>query len=200
MQDSSQSNRQPKRHEALADTEAPKTLQQHLVVIEVMYVDFSSQPQRGSLTVLDSVSVEVKKIFAEIYHTRFPIERMRPVSFYGWSDTKSVLANNTSGFNYRSLTGFPDLLSWHAFGLAIDINPLQNPATMPDVNGKFYRSPGRYDKNKPGTILADGPVVRAFLRYGWEWGGNYARTKKDYQHFEKPLQDDKRVGWLLEEI
>jgi peptidoglycan LD-endopeptidase CwlK len=170
-----------------------------LVLLTIKHWDFSGKTKIGHLVVLGSVAIEINSIFAFLYQERFPIAQIVPLVHYDWSDQKAVQANNTSGFNYRSLTGFPDLLSWHALGLAIDINPLQNPATMPDASGRVYKTRGRYEKDKPGTILKDGPVVRAFSKYGWDWGGNYTGGKTDYQHFEKPLKDKKRLERLLEE-
>jgi peptidoglycan LD-endopeptidase CwlK len=182
---------------ALVGTQSPLILQKSLVLVSVKHWDFFGKIQMGHLIVLDTIAVEINAIFASLYQAKFPIAQIIPLVQYRWDDQKAILANNTSGFNYRSLTGFPDLLSWHALGLAIDINPLQNPATMPNANGGIYKTPGRYEKAKPGTILADGPVVRAFLKHGWDWGGSYTGDKKDYQHFEKPLKDEKRLARLL---
>jgi peptidoglycan LD-endopeptidase CwlK len=187
----------PVLQDLLQGTTAPEALQKHLVIVEMRYYDFRYRSQKGTLIVLDSVALEVKAIFEAIYAAKFPIKKVVPLSFYDWSEQKSLLDNNTSSFNYRSLEGFPNLLSWHALGLAIDINPLQNPATMPNAGGGVYKTPGNYDQKALGTILPSSPVVRAFRKYGWQWGGNYL-GKKDYQHFEKPLKDEKRLQRLLE--
>ena len=185
------------KEEALKDTLAPLSLQKRLVLVCVPFFDFDFNIQTGTLIVLDNLEKEVKHIFAQIYRAKFPIAKIRPMTSYGWSDEKSRNDNNTSGFNYRSLEGFPELLSWHAFGCALDINPLQNPATMPDALGKIYKTRGSYDRHAKGTLLPEGPVVKAFREQGWHWGGNY-KDKKDYQHFEKPLKDTKLLERLLE--
>jgi hypothetical protein len=93
-----------------------------------------------------------------------------------------MLANNTSAFNYRKVTG-GKYLSRHAYGFAIDINPVQNPY----IKGRIVLPPNAvYDTSKPGTLACDSLVVTTFIRLGWTWGGNW-KSLKDYQHFEKVL-------------
>jgi len=93
-----------------------------------------------------------------------------------------MAANNTSGFNCRTVEGSS---SWseHAYGRAIDINPIQNPAVQ---DGLVTPSAGsRYldrSRRREGLIRAEGAVVRAFASIGWGWGG-YWTSFKDYQHF-----------------
>ena len=98
------------------------------------------------------------------------------------SDDQSMLADNTSAFNYRTATGSKHL-SMHAYGFAIDINPAQNPY----IKGNIVLPPGAvYDTAKPGTLGANSPIVKTFKRLGWTWGGDW-KSLKDYQHFEKAL-------------
>ena len=93
-----------------------------------------------------------------------------------------MLSNNTSGFNYRTVTGGKKL-SKHSYGFAIDINPVQNPY----FKGKVVLPEGAiYNPSKPGTLTSDCVVVKTFIRLGWDWGGNW-KSLKDYQHFEKVL-------------
>ncbi len=93
-----------------------------------------------------------------------------------------MLLNNTSAFNYRCAAGSKKL-SMHAYGFAIDINPVQNPY----IKGKVVLPPGAvYDIRKSGTLAYNSPVVKTFIRLGWTWGGNW-KSLKDYQHFEKVL-------------
>lgn len=88
--------------------------------------------------------------------------------------------NNSSAFNYRTAVGKTNL-SRHAFGRAIDINPVQNPY----VKGGLVLPPGAvYDTGVRGTLLPDGVVVQAFEKRGWTWGGRWT-TLKDWHHFEK---------------
>jgi hypothetical protein len=73
--------------------------------------------------------------------------------------------------------------SQHAYGLAVDVNPFQNPYHRGDVVlpelATSYLDRGNV---RPGMIRPDGPVVRAFASVGWKWGGDY-RSLKDFMHF-----------------
>ncbi len=93
-----------------------------------------------------------------------------------------MAANVTSGFNCRSTTG-ATAFSQHSYGRAIDLNPIQNPY----VRGDAVQPPAGRDyvdrsDRRPGMVLANDAVVRAYAAVGWEWGGEY-RSLKDYQHF-----------------
>jgi hypothetical protein len=103
---------------------------------------------------------------------------------FEWDDDRSMAANNTSGFNYRPMTGdgtSATRLSPHALGRAIDINPLLNPY----IKGEMIKPDGAvYDPSRPGTITADSFIVKFLKKRGWTWGGDWT-SLKDYQHFEK---------------
>ena len=111
------------------------------------------------------------------------IEQVRLVDEFGGDDDRSMAANNSSAFNCRKATG-SDRWSEHAFGGAVDINPVQNPyvtgsgAVLPP-NGAAHT---RRDRATPGLITAGDPVVKAFAAIGWRWGGDWSEGK-DYQHF-----------------
>jgi hypothetical protein len=95
-----------------------------------------------------------------------------------------MAANNTSAFNFRNVAG-TEVLSKHAFGLAIDINPRLNPMI---IDGTYYPPAGEAwadrSQAKPGMILRPGPVVDLFDAHHWDWGGDWSPTK-DYHHFAK---------------
>jgi hypothetical protein len=108
---------------------------------------------------------------------------MRLVDAYGADDHRSMDADNTSAFNCRYVSG-TSRWSEHAYGHAIDINPIENPYADSDgyvspPAGAPYRDRGQRAK---GLIHPGGNVVRAFAAIGWEWGG-YWSWPKDYQHF-----------------
>jgi hypothetical protein len=92
--------------------------------------------------------------------------------------------NNTSAFNCRALG---DGWSLHAYGRAIDINPLINPYI--DSTGDLQpATAGRYlDRGRDDLgLLHDGDAaVQAFTSRGWRWGGDWSNPI-DYQHFERP--------------
>jgi hypothetical protein len=157
-----------------------------LRLIKMTVLGFDGRAYRGELVVAAAVTREVVGTFADLYHDRYPIERMVTVEKYDADDDLSMAANNTSAFNCRPITG-GTAWSNHSYGRAIDVNPVQNPyisssgAVYPP-NGAPYVDRTRTD---PGLIHADDSTVRAFERRGWEWGG-YWTTPIDYQHFEKP--------------
>lgn len=139
----------------------------------------------GELIVNACVADEVLQIFKELYLMGYPIEKMRVMSCYGGSDELSMEDNNSSAFNFRYMTD-GGKLSYHAYGLAIDLNPKVNPYVKEQlvlpVNGKEYIN---RDQCVLGMIKKDDAVYQLFKRYGWTWGGDWTGLK-DYQHFEKP--------------
>jgi hypothetical protein len=97
---------------------------------------------------------------------------MELVEKFGGSDEASMAADNTSAFNCRRIAG-TSRWSEHAYGRAIDINPVENPHVTAAIDRSQLR---------PGMIVADDVVVKAFAAIGWSWGGTW-RSSKDYQHF-----------------
>jgi hypothetical protein len=153
-----------------------------LRAIDLTYWGFDGQVHSGRLVVHVFWAPSIGKAFGELFAAKFPIERMEPIEAYGGSDDRSVIANNTSAFNCRNVAG-TKRWSRHAYGLAIDINPKQNPFVA--ANGTVMDPAARryIDRslNEPGMIKKGDVVVRAFTEMGWIWGGNWKRSK-DYQH------------------
>lgn len=154
-----------------------------LRLVSITHVGFDGATRPGELVVHASVADDVVGVFRALFDARFPIEQIRLVDEFGGDDDRSMAANNTSGFNCRQATG-STRWSEHAYGKAIDINPVQNPyvtrsgAILPPSGAAFVdRDPG-----SQGLITADGPVVRAFDAIRWGWGGRWS-SGKDYQHF-----------------
>lgn len=137
----------------------------------------------GELVVHADHAEAMVQVFEEVFDAGFPIHQMRLVDDFEGDDGRSMVADNTSAFNCREVAGRPGVWSEHASGAAVDINPLRNPwvrdgvVDPPDGARWADRS-----LNDPGMIHADGPVVRAFERVGWTWGGTWS-SAKDYQHF-----------------
>ena len=162
--------------------------------VQVKHIGFDGKTHRGELVVHKSVSCEVVEIFKELYKEQYPIEKMRLVDYYDANDQKSMADNNSSSFCWRMITS-GGLLSYHALGLAIDINPLQNPyvrgSVIEPIEGKEFIN---REQNVQGMIFENDAAVRAFKKRGWKWGGNWKKTKGyyDLQHFEKPssLRDE----------
>ncbi len=166
--------------EALAGLKIPQNIRKTLAIITVKYWGFDNKIHKGQLVINKKLSDEVKQIFNEIFNLRFPIKSVIPIVKFGWNDEKSMLANNTSAFNYRKIKG-TERLSNHAFGIAIDINPLLNPYVK---KNSVEPEGASYNPELPGTITENSDVVKIFKSHGWNWGGDWTRGK-DYQHFEK---------------
>lgn len=170
--------------------EAPPELKKRQRLMEVVYYSFDGKIHKGQLVIDQRLVEDIREVFRVAFETKFPVGSVIPIShdrFFKdgkWNeDGLSMLSNNTSGFNYRLVTGGKSL-SNHAYGFAVDINPVQNPY----IKGDIVLPPGAvYDTSKPGTLSPNSPVVRTFIRLGWTWGGKW-RSLKDYQHFEKVLR------------
>ena len=153
-----------------------------LRLLRVTHLGFDGQARTGELVVHRAQAAQVVEVFRRLYAARFPVHRMVTVDRYGGNDDASMAANNTSAYNCRTTTGGS---SWseHAYGTALDINPVQNPyvrgTTVEPEAGRAYLD--RSDV-RPGMVTAGDVVVRAFAAAGWSWGGDF-RTLKDYQHF-----------------
>ena len=155
--------------------------------VEVDHIGFDGQTHRGELIVHEDLVPDVIAIFEQLYRLGFPIEKIRTVDHYpGAEDELSMEDNNTSAFNCRGIHG-TNRWSQHAYGRAIDLNPLLNPSIdSPGViepkNAAAYLDRSRTD---PGLLHGGDPAVHAFTDRGWRWGG-YWTTPIDYQHFERP--------------
>ena len=153
-----------------------------LRAVSVSFVGFDGAAHRGTLILHRDVSEAIVGVMRTLYTAGFPIRRMTPVDAYGGDDFGSIEADNTSAFNCRPVAGTTHW-SEHAYGRALDLNPLENPY----VSGGRTSHPGsrRYlDRSAglAGMIHAGDAVVRAFARAGWDWGGYWSGTR-DYQHF-----------------
>jgi hypothetical protein len=153
-----------------------------LRLLDIGHVDFEGRDTRGQLVIAASVAEDVAAVFQEAYNARFPIERMELSHVFGGKDEPSMAANNTSGFSCRPVTGGKGW-SAHALGLAIDINPRQNPYVRGEVvlpkEGRAYLN--REDA-RPGMVRSEEGMVQMFRKVGWTWGGSW-NSLKDYQHF-----------------
>ena len=157
-----------------------------LKLLEVTYIDFSGESQVGQMIVHKLVAEEVVDIFKILYEKAYPIDKIRLVYNYQGNDDLSMADNNTHSFNDRMI-GKSKKMSNHAFGLAIDINPIQNPYVKGSVilppEGKDYLNRETYQQ---GMVLKDDVCYHAFTDRGWTWGGDWD-SLKDYQHFEKKI-------------
>jgi hypothetical protein len=137
----------------------------------------------GNLVVHRKVAHDVARTFGKIYAARFPIRRMKLVDRYGASDKRSMRADNTSAFNCRYRNGVCCTWSMHAYGKAIDIDPVENPEVwsggVSPPNGAAFVD---RSKSRRGMIHHGDAVWKAFRAVGWGWGGDWT-WPIDYQHF-----------------
>ena len=156
-----------------------------LRAIYLSYVGFDGKAHTGEIIVAASVVKQVIEVFSLLYRARFPIRRMEPVDVFRGSDPRSMTADNTSGFNCRyAVTSGPPQWSMHAYGLAIDVNTIQNPYLEPGSGVQPPAGAAYVDRSdiRPGMAYPGGILVSAFSSVGWGWGGNWAGSP-DYQHF-----------------
>ena len=158
-----------------------------LRVLAIPYIDFAGNTQDGRMIVAAAVSEDVLDVFAKLFRAGFAVARMRLMHTFDGDDRKSMRDNNTSAFNCRAKSS-GGRLSSHAYGRAIDINPVQNPylrkGRVLPAAGSAYARPSVRRRGGVGVIRNGGVVVRAFRGIGWHWGGNW-RSVKDYQHFSQ---------------
>lgn len=171
------------------DTEEPLQISyEDLAYVHVLYYDFQAQVQEGELICNQAIAQDFVDIFYELYECQYPIEKIRLVDEYDADDEASMADNNTSCFNYRTVPGRTKI-SNHAYGYAIDINPLYNPYVR-TKDGITLISPDNAvpyaDRNAefPHKINKDDLCYRNFIEHGFSWGGAW-NSSKDYQHFEK---------------
>jgi hypothetical protein len=155
-----------------------------LRLLSLTHWGFDGEVHRGRLVVNRDAATEMLGAMRSLYKLGYPIRQMRLVDAYGADDHRSMAADNTSAFNCRIVAGSPGVWSEHAYGRALDLNPLENPY----VTESGYVSPpagapyADRSRHVPGLIHRGGPVVAAFAAVGWEWGGNWP-WPRDYQHF-----------------
>ncbi|MGD0272264.1 MAG: M15 family metallopeptidase [Gaiellaceae bacterium] len=154
-----------------------------LRLLTLSYRGFDGRSHTGRLVVKRFVAAQVVTAFRKLYNGGFPIRRMQLVDAYGGSDFRSIEADNTSAFNCRNATGSSHW-SNHAYGLAIDVNPIENPyvTASGSVAHKASRPYLNRSRIRPGMAYQGGVLVNAFHSIGWGWGG-YWSGDRDYQHF-----------------
>lgn len=172
------------RHKTL--TEKGPVSCSRLVLIKFSYFGFDNAAHSdGEIIVLDAAAQHVAAIFDTLLDRHFPIAKARLMNHYDGDDDAADVDNNTSSFNDRVVAG-TNTLSLHAYGLAIDLNPVQNPfiqiaagkpAVSPD-EGKQY-----LDRKVPKPGMAE-TVIDIFTDNGFSiWGGDW-HNPIDYQHFQ----------------
>jgi hypothetical protein len=154
-----------------------------LRLLSITHWGFDGQVERGELIVASKQAKEVLSVMRRVFRHGYPFKRMKLVDRFDADDARSMKANNTSGFNCRYIAG-TDTWSQHAFGLAIDINPVQNPYVQESGEVSPAKGARFADRSRkhPAMIHQGDEVTQAFAAIGWDWGGLWSGAK-DYQHF-----------------
>ena len=164
--------------------------------LKMLHYNYDHQIQVGEMIVNAQLADEICSIFMELFQNGYEINSMYLVDNY-WAgdgdstDYASIDVNNTSAFNYREQTG-GGALSNHAYGCAIDINPMENPYVVYDGDTPVSWSHSNADPYIDRTSGAEHVIThedlcyQIFTKYGYSWGGDWSNPK-DYQHFEKKV-------------
>ena len=155
-----------------------------LAWVRLTFWGFDARRHTGELLVHRDVARDVARVFGVLYRERFPQEQVGIVRRWDPDAPATGDGNGTGAFVCRASTG-ASYFSQHAYGLAIDVNTFQNPyakgrVVLPELASSYLDR----RRVRAGMVTADGPVVAAFARIGWEWGGDWSRSR-DYMHFSR---------------
>ena len=155
-----------------------------LAWVRLTFWGFDAQRHTGELLVHRTVADDIVQVFRTLYRVRFPQEQVGIVRAYDPDAPSTGDGNGTGSFVCRPSTG-ASYFSQHAYGLALDLNSFQNPyakgaVVLPELASAYLDR----TRVRSGMVTPDGPVVRAFARVGWEWGGSW-KYSKDYMHFSQ---------------
>jgi len=150
--------------------------------VTVSFRGFDGRTHTGELVVHERVAAGMVSVLARLYRARFPIEEMRLVTGADLKAHPTGDGNNTAAFVCRAARK-QTRWSAHAYGLAVDVNPFQNPyrrgdLVLPELAGAYLDR----DRRRPGMVRPGDVVTAAFADIGWTWGGTW-RSPRDLMHF-----------------
>lgn len=161
------------------------TPREELRYIRCLHVDIDGNIKVGELVMHECVADTVCEIFRKLYDEKYPIESMILVDEFDADDEASIMSNNTSAFNFRTIDS-TDQISNHAYGLAIDINPYYNVYYIPSEGYVFPPEGWEYldrEADFPYKLVPGDLCYDLFTEAGFDWGGWWTYNT-DYQHFE----------------
>jgi len=163
-----------------------------LRVLSVRYYGFDRRTHWGKLVVNAQVAPKLETVFAKLYAMRFPIHHMQLGDTYGPMKNVPKDFDFTASFECREASASPctgtttnkTTGSWsmHAYGEAIDLNPVENPyvgcGMTRDKTALSY-----LERSNVRRGMVTPAVIAAFASVGWGWGGAWSGSTKDYMHF-----------------
>jgi hypothetical protein len=160
-----------------------------LRLLTVRHWGFDGRPHVGQLVVNREAAAPLAKVFRRLYVLRFPIRHLLLADMYGPRRALPADGDVTGSFECRQAvpspcTGGAGTSTWsnHAYGLAVDLNPAENPYVGCGRTRDATRS--RYlDRSRLRRGMVTPAVVAAFRSIGWGWGGDWTGATKDYMHF-----------------
>jgi hypothetical protein len=160
-------------------------------VLTVGYHGFDGRAHLGQLVVNREAVAPLRGVFARLYALHFPIHHMAFADTYGPAAGRPADGDVTASFECRQASSSPctgaantGTGSWseHAYGEAIDLNPVENPYVGCGATRDKTALP-YLDRSRIRRGMVTPAVVRAFRDAGWGWGGSWAGSTKDYMHF-----------------
>jgi hypothetical protein len=158
-----------------------------LRLLTVSQWDFAGNVQTGQLVVNRGAAAPLLRVFRQLYVLRFPIRHMHFADYYGPKRSRPRDNDVSESFECRRAVPSPcgsgtGHWSMHAYGLAVDLNPIENPYTGCGRTRQRASIP-YLNRSKIRRGMVTAAVVRAFASIGWGWGGSWSGSTKDYMHF-----------------
>ena len=160
-----------------------------LHVLTVTHWGFDGRVHTGQVVVNEHAAAPLARVFKRLYKLRFRIRHMRLADAYGPTHAQPADGDISGAFECRQAVPSPcsggtGTGSWseHAYGKAIDLNPIENPYVGCGRTRKRASIP-YLDRSRRRRGMVTPAVVQAFRSIGWGWGGNWTGSTKDYMHF-----------------
>ena len=160
-----------------------------LRLLTVRHWGFDGRAHTGRLVVNAGAADPLARVFGKLYRLHFPIRHLRLSDMYGPKRGRPRDGDVTASFDCRQAvpspcTGGKGTGTWsmHAYGLAVDVNPVENPY----VGCGQSRDPAArkfFDRSRHRRGMVTRRAIQAFAAVGWGWGGAWAGDTKDYMHF-----------------
>jgi hypothetical protein len=161
----------------------------NLRLLTVRHWGWDGRQHDGQLVTNAAAARPLTRVFGQLYALHFPIRHMLLSDMYGPKSGRPSNGDVTASFECRQAVPSPCVggkgtgsWSMHAFGLAVDVNPLENPyvgcGQSRDPAARRY-----FDRSRHRRGMVTPRVIAAFRSVGWGWGGAWTGNTKDYMHF-----------------